>query len=122
MSSEFDTDCRRRRDELTRNENTKGKYRRRIMLKDVFGFADYQEKCTFGLGYKLILTRNKRQAVLDKASGIADARIKIERIHWYVPHFTPSNQQQVILSKQILIKTPTEFRYFERSVFFERCE
>ena len=68
------------------------------------------KKATYGLGYKLRLTRNKDKVVLDKASGIADARIKIDHIHWYVPHCTPSIQQQSILSKQILNKTPGELR------------
>ena len=90
------------------------------MLKDVFGFAKHQEKATYGLGYKLTLTRNKDDAVLDKANGIADARIKIDHIHWYVPHYTPSIKQQSIMSKQILNKTPTELRYVERSVFVKQ--
>ena len=51
------------------------------MLKDVFGFAEHQEKATYGLGYKLTLTRNKDVAVIDKAGGIADARIRIDHIH-----------------------------------------
>ena len=60
------------------------------MLKDVFGFAEHQEKATCGLGYKLTLTRNKDDAVLQKAVAIADARIKLDHIHWYVAQFTPS--------------------------------
>ena len=87
------------------------------MLKDVFGFAEHQEKATYGLGYKLTLTGNKIDAVIDTANGIADARIKIDHIHWFIPHFTPSIQQQSILSKPILNKTPTELRYVERSVY-----
>ena len=43
------------------------------MLKDVFGFAECQEKATYRLCYKLTLTRNNDEAVIDKASGIADA-------------------------------------------------
>ena len=89
------------------------------MLKDISGFAEHKEKATYGLGYKLTLTRNKDDAVIDKAAGIADARIKIDHIHWYVPHYIPSIQQQGILSKQILNKTPTELRYVERSVFMK---
>ena len=42
------------------------------------------------------------KSFLDKAAGIADARIKIDHIHWYVPHYTPSIQQQGILFKQKL--------------------
>ena len=79
-----------RRDELTNNKNENGKYHLRIMLKDVFGFAECQVKGTFGLGYILTLTRIKDEAIIDKVAGIADARIKIDHIHWYVPHYTPS--------------------------------
>ena len=89
------------------------------MLKDVFGFAECQEKATYGLGYKLTLTRNKDEAVIDKAAGIADARIKIDHIHWYVPYYTPSIQQQNILLNQIVKKIPTKLRYIERSVFMK---
>ena len=87
------------------------------MLKDVFGFAEHQEKVTYGLGYKLTLTRIKNDAVLDKAVGVADVRIKNDHIPSYVPHYTPSIQQQGILSKEFSSKTPTELRYIGRSVF-----
>ena len=89
------------------------------MLKHIFGVAEYQKNCTFGLGYKMTITRNEDDAVLDKTPVIAGARIKIDLIQWCVPHYTPSIPQQVILSKQILSKTPTEIRYFERSVFIK---
>ena len=92
------------------------------MLKDVFGFADCQQKATCGLGYKLTIPRNKDEAVVDKAAGIADARIKTDHIQWYVAHYTPSIQQQNILSNQILNKTATELRYVERSVFMKEVK
>ena len=76
------------------------------MLKDVFGFAECQEKATYALGYKPTLTRNKDDAFIDKAVGSADARIKIDHIHWNVPHYTTSIQQQSKLSNQILAKHP----------------
>ena len=119
ISIGFDNSRNRRRDELALNKNIKGKYHVKIMLKDIFGYAEHQEKATYGLSDKLTLTRNKDDAVIDKANGIADARIKIDHIHWYVPHYTPSIQQQSNLSKQILSKTPTELRYVERSVFMK---
>ena len=40
----FDRDRKRRGDDLTRNQNINGKYHVRIMLKEVFGFAEHQEK------------------------------------------------------------------------------
>ena len=51
---------------------------------------------------------------------INDARIKIDHIHWYVPQYTPSIQQEGMLCKQILCKTPTELRYIEPSVFLKQ--
>ena len=122
LSIGFDHSRNRRRDELALNKNIKGKYHVKIMLKDVFGFAEHQEKATYGLGYKLTLTRNKDDAVIDKANATADSRIKIDHIHWYVPHYTPSIQQQSILSKQILSRTPTELRYNERPVFLKEVK
>ena len=115
----FDRDRARRRNELTNNKNIKGKYHIRIYLKDVFGYAEYQEKATYGLGYKLTLTRNSDSVVLNKGNAINNAKIKINAIEWYVPHYTPSIQQQAILSKQILNKTPTQIQYPEKSVFMK---
>ena len=115
----FDRSRNRRTDELAPNKNIKCKYHLRIMLKDVFGFAEHQEKDTYGLDYKLTLTRNKDDAVKDKAEGIADARIKIDHIPWYASHYTPSIHQQGILSQQILSKTPTDLTYVQRSVLMK---
>ena len=119
LSIGFDSSRDRRKQDLTNNKNVKGKYHVKIMPKDIFGFAEQQEKATYGLGYILTLTRNKDDAVIDKAAAIADARIKIDHIHWYIPHFIPFIKQQGLLSKQILSKIPTGFRYVERSVFMK---
>ena len=119
LSIGLDRDRGRRQRELTNNKTQKGKYHVRIYLKDVFGFAEYQEKGTYGLGYKLTLTRNTDNAVLNKANAINNGKVKINAIEWYVPHYTPSVQQQSILSKQILNKTPTQIQYPERSVLMK---
>ena len=71
---------------------------------------------------KRTLTKNKDDTALQKAMDIADARIKIDHFHWYLPHSTPSVQQQAFLSKQIFSKTPTEHRYVERSVFMKEVK
>ena len=115
----FDRDRNRRQRELTKNKSQKGKYHVRIYLKDVFGFAEDQEKATYGLGYKLTLTRKSDNVVLNKGNAINKGKIKINAIECYVPHYTPSMQQQAVLSKQILNKTPTEIKYPERSVFMK---
>ena len=119
LSIGFDRDRNRRQRELTKIKTQKRKYHDRIYLKDVFGFAEYQEKGTYGLGYKLTLTRNSDNAVLNKANATNNAKIKINAIEWYVPHYICSMQQQSILSKQIINKTPTQIHYPERSVFIK---
>ena len=119
LSIGFDRSSAIRREEMTKNKRVKGKYPFRIMLKNIFCFAKHQEKVTYGLGYKLSLVRSKDEAVIYQVTGIADARIKTDHIHWYIPHYIPSMQQQAIRSKQILYKTPTELRYVERSVFMK---
>ena len=95
------------------------KHHVRYYLKDVFGCPEYQEKATYGLGYKLTLTRNTDNAVLNKSNATNDGKIKYKAIEWYVPHYTPSKQHQSTLSKQILNKTPTEIEYPERPVFMK---
>ena len=56
---------------------------------------------------------------MNKANGINNGKIKINATNWYVPHYTASMQQQSILSKQFLNKTPTQIQYPERSVFMK---
>ena len=119
LSIGFERDRNRRQRELTNNKSQKGKFHVRIYLKDVFGFAQYQEKATYGIGYKLTLTRNSDNAVLNKGNAINNGKIKINAIEWYVAHYTPSIQQQAILSKQILHKSPTDIKYPERSMFMK---
>ena len=119
LSIGFDRDRGRRQRELTNNKTQKGKYHVRIYLKDAFGFAENQTKATYGLSYRLTLTRNTDNAVLNKANAINNRKVKINAIKWYVPHYTPSMQQQAILSKQIINKTPTQIQYPERSVFMK---
>ena len=119
LSIGFDRDRGRRQRELTNNKTQKGKFHVRIYLKDVFGFAEYQDKGTYGLGYKLTMTSNSDNAVLNKANATNNAKIKINAIEWYVPHYTPSMQQQSISSKHIINKTPTEIKYPERPVFMK---
>ena len=65
------------------------------------------------------MTRNTDNAVLNKGNAINIGKIKINALEWYVSHYTPSIQQQSILSKQILNKTPTQIQYPERSVFMK---
>ena len=81
LSIGFDR-SRNRRDELAQNKNLKDKNHLGFLFKDVFGYIEWMEKAANGLGYKLTVRRNNDEAVIDKAPGIADARIKNDIIHW----------------------------------------
>ena len=116
LSVGFDRNRDRRQRELTNNKTQRGKYHVSIMLKDIFGFAQHQDKRTLGLGYTSTISRNTDNAVLNKGDTINNAKIKIYSITWYVPHYTPSLEQQTILSNRIVKKIPTELRYIEISV------
>ena len=122
LSTGLDRDRERRKRELTNNKNIKGKYHLTIMLQDIFGFAQHQEKGTYGLGYKLTLTRNSDNAVLNKANATNNAKVKINSIDWYVPHYTPSLAQEKISLGQVVDKKPTVLRYVERSVFVKEVK
>ena len=53
LSIGFDRNRGRRKNESTNIKTIKGKYHIRIYLKDIFGYAENQEKGTYGLGYKI---------------------------------------------------------------------
>ena len=109
----------KRKRESTNNKNIKGKYHIRIYLKDIFGFAEYQEKGTYGHGYKLTLTRNTDNAVLNKDNAVAIGRVKIISLDWFVPHYSPNLEEYNKLMNQIKKNTPTLLHYIERSVFMK---
>ena len=119
LSIGFDRDRGRRQRELTNDKIIKGKPYLRIMMKDISGFAQQQEKGIFGLGYKLTLTGNTHNAVLNKNNAINKDKIKLIALEWYVPQYTPSISNQAILSEQIWSKTPTEHQYLDRSVLMK---
>ena len=74
LSIGFDRNRGRRKNELSNNKTIKGKYHIRIYLEDIFGFAEYQEKGTYGLGYKFTLTGNTDNAVLNKDNAVANGK------------------------------------------------
>ena len=73
LSIGFHRDRNRRQRELINNKNIKCRFHLRIMLKYVFGFAAYQQKAIYGLGYKITLTKNVDNAVLNKDNAINNA-------------------------------------------------
>ena len=119
LSIGFDRSRDRRQRELTNNRNIKGKYHVRVYLRVIFSFAKHQDKPSYGIGYKLTLTRNTDSVVLSKDNAINNAKNKNNAREWYVPHYRPSLEQQNILTNQIIKNMVTQFQYAERSVFMK---
>ena len=119
LSIGFDRNRRRRKNELTNNKNIKGKYHIRIYLKNIFGFAEHQEKGTYGLGYKITLTRNTDNAILNKDNTVVIGRVKTNSLDLYVPHYSANLEEYNKLMFQIKKNTPTLLHYPERSVFMK---
>ena len=53
LSIGFERDRNKRKQALTSNKNQRGIVYIRSFSKDIFGFAEHQEKATYGLEYKL---------------------------------------------------------------------
>ena len=122
LSIGFNRNRDKRKRDLTNNKNIKGKYHIRIYLKDIFGYAEHQEKGTYGLGYKLTLTRITDNAVLNKDNAVANGRVKINSLDWYVPHYSPNLEEYNKLMTQIRKNTPTLLHYPERSVLMKEVK
>ena len=110
--------------ELANIESTEGNFHVRIYLKDLFGFAEHQDNCSYGLGNKLTLQRKSDNQVLNHPAQANDAanlalagRGIIDDISWYVPHYTPSITNQKLMLSNIASKTPTDMTYIKRSSY-----
>ena len=119
LSIGFDRNRGRRKNYLSINKTIKCKYHIRTYLKDIFGFAEHQEKGTYGLGYKLTLTGNSDNAVLKKDNAVGNGRVKINSLDWYVPHYNPNFEEYNKLLNQFKKTSPTLLHYPERSVFMK---
>ena len=121
LSSGFDRSRARRKSEISNNKkNIKGSFHIRIYLKDIFGFAEHQEKGAYGLGYKLTLTRNTDNAILNKTPATNIAKVKIISLDWYIPHYSPNLEECNKLMQQIKKKHSNTTSLSRKICFHER--
>ena len=115
LSISFHRSNESRERDSTNNGTTKGNYHVIVYLKNVVGFAEYQDNCTYGLGYKLTLQRNSDIRVLSHRAGVDKAailalagRVIIGDISLYVPHYTPNLSNQKLMLGHVVSKAATE--------------
>ena len=98
-----------------------------VKMSDLFGFVNDLEKIIYGLGFKLILKRLKRNnndralyRVNANPGAVAnDDNIEIRDISWCVPSIDPSNDNRIIVQKGLSKKNNVDFSYFERTTFYK---
>ena len=76
-----------------------------------------KKKVIYGLGYTLTLKQNNNTDTIILNNGVDAAKIVTKDTGWYIPHFTPSLDNQQIMMDQLLNKDSTELYYMERNVF-----
>ena len=107
---------------MTNNETIKGNYYVRSKIKYVFGFADHQDNCTYGLGDKLTFRRDSDNLVSIHPAGASDAakiaiaeEVILDDISQYVPHYTPILSNQKLVLGHLVSRAALRLPYGKRS-------
>ena len=95
-----------------------------IKMSDLFGFVNDLEKIIYGLGFKIIIKRNKNDRALFRVNANLGAvanggNIEIRDISWCVPSIDPSNDNRIIVQKGLSKKINVDFSYYERKTFYK---
>ena len=85
----------------------KGSFSFRIPLKHIFGFCEDFDKVVYGLKQTLTSTRNDdndaifRSANDAAGNAVANGKIVLSKISWFMPHVTPADNNKMELYKII---------------------
>ena len=88
----------------------------RVYLKDVFGYVYHIDKINYGLGYSLQLKRADIGNSIYRNNAVAEAKLEIKDIIWYVRHHTPSYDNIALVSNHLLSGKNTDYSYISRTV------
>ena len=96
-----------RRNYIIRNSDPKGSFTFKIPLKHIFGFCEDYDKVVHGLKHNLTLTRkDDNNAIFSAANNaggnqVANGKIMLSKIFWFMPHVTPADKDKMELYKII---------------------
>ena len=98
-----------RRNYIIVNSEPKGTFSFKIPLKHIFGFCEDYDKVVYGLKHNLTLTRNNDNDAIFKspnvdgvgADVVADGKIILSKVSWFMPHVTPADKDKMELYKII---------------------
>ena len=103
----------KRRNRLINDNPEKGTLFLTIPLSEIFGFALHQDKITYGLGFSLTLKRASNDNAIYRTIGHA-GKIIIKDIALNVPHYTPSLENQLLVTEHVNSSSLTNMSYIER--------
>ena len=87
--------------------DNRGKFNFKIPLKHFLGFCEDYKKILYGMQQRLTLTRTRDDNAILKGQNaannavVADGKIKINKISWFMPHVIPSDAYRLQLDKVI---------------------
>ena len=96
-----------RRDYIIRKSDPRGSFSFKIPLKHIFGFCEDYDKVVYGLKHNLTLTRNNDNDTIFRAANdsagntVANGKIVLSKISWFMPHVTPADSNKMELYKII---------------------
>ena len=96
-----------RRYQIISNSDPRGTFSFKIPLKHIFGFCEDYDKVVYGLKHNLTLARNDdndaifRAANDDAGNAVANGKIILSKISWFMPHVTPADKDEMELYKII---------------------
>ena len=105
----FNAGFKIRHDYIISNSQPRGSFSFRIPLKYIFGFCEDYDKVVYGLKHNLTLTRDDDNNAIfksDAADGggndvVADGKVTLSKISWFMPHVTPADKDKMELYKII---------------------
>ena len=86
---------------IIKNPDPKGTFSLRVPLKHIFGFCEDYNKILYGMKQTLFLTRNDNNDAIFRANAVANGKIKLDKISWYMPHVLPADKYKMELYKII---------------------
>ena len=92
---------------IVNNAQPKGSFSFRIPLKHIFGFCEDYDKVVYGLKQTLTLTRNDDNDAIFRdtndsdGNAVANGKIVLSKISWFMPHVTPADNNKMELYKII---------------------
>ena len=93
--------------QIIKNSDPRGTFSFKIPLKHIFRFCEDYDKVVYGLKHNLTLTRNDDNDAIfraaDDAAGnaVANGKIILSKISWFMPHVTPADKDKMELYKII---------------------